>query len=142
INRRALDTSVELRPPALERVFDHKFFGLKLKHVIEPSVVYRYVTGVNDFSRLLRFDERDVLSDTNEVEYRVVNRLYAKGSSSTTSNCNATDLSFPNGRRSQTGAPPWAQTGAPPWEEEEGNVPEPESRQTDCPVTPPARSLV
>src|SRR6202049_2502779 len=30
INRRALDTSVELRPPTLERLFNHKFLGLKL----------------------------------------------------------------------------------------------------------------
>src|SRR5216684_1984565 len=134
INRRALDSSVELRPPTLERVFDHKFRGLKLKHVIEPSVVYRYVTGVNDFSRLLRFDERDILSDTNEVEYRVVSRLYAKGNSFTTSNCNPTDLS------SSTGSP--SQTGAPPWEEEEGSFQEPEPKKADCPVTPPARSLV
>ena len=36
INRQALETSVELRPPALERVFDKEFLGRKWKHVIEP----------------------------------------------------------------------------------------------------------
>ncbi len=78
INRRALETAVELRPPTLERIFDKPFLGRKWKHVIEPRFVYRYVDGVNDFSRILRFDERDILSDTHEVQYGFVTRLYAK----------------------------------------------------------------
>jgi LPS-assembly protein len=77
-NRQALDASVELRPPTLERVFDREFLGRKWKHVIEPRVVYRFVDGVNDFANVLHFDERDILSDTNEVEYGVTMRLYAK----------------------------------------------------------------
>ena len=77
-NRQALDASVELRPPVLEKVFDTDFMRRRWKHVIEPRVVYRYVTGINDFSSVLHFDERDILSDTNEVEYGFVTRLYAK----------------------------------------------------------------
>jgi LPS-assembly protein len=77
-NRQALDASVELRPPALEKVFDHEFLGKKWKHVIEPRAVYRLVTGVNDFPNVLHFDERDILSNTHEVEYGAVTRLYAK----------------------------------------------------------------
>jgi LPS-assembly protein len=83
IDRKAWGGSVELRPPALERVFDREALGRKWKHVIEPRVVYNYVTGVNNFSRIVRFDERDVLSNTNEVEYSVVNRLYAKSKPAT-----------------------------------------------------------
>jgi LPS-assembly protein len=78
INRKAVEGSVEVRPPTLERVFGKEFLGRKWKHVVEPSAVYRYVTGVNNFDQILRFDERDILSDTNEVEYGLVNRLYAK----------------------------------------------------------------
>lgn len=78
ITRKSLEGSVEVRPPALERVFDHEFLGHKWKHVIEPRAVYNYVTGVNNFSDIVRFDARDVLTNTNEVEYAVVNRLYAK----------------------------------------------------------------
>lgn len=78
INRKALEGSFEIRPPVLERVFDREFLGRKWKHVIEPRVVYNYVTGVNNFSNILRFDARDILTDTNEVEYAVVNRIYAK----------------------------------------------------------------
>jgi LPS-assembly protein len=81
INRKALETGLELRPPALEKVFGKEFLGRKWKHVVEPRVVYRYVTGVNNFQNILRFDDRDILSDTNEVEYALVNRLYAKRTS-------------------------------------------------------------
>ncbi|HUO17125.1 MAG TPA: LPS assembly protein LptD [Verrucomicrobiae bacterium] len=77
-NRKALETSVELRPPIVEKVFDRTFLGRKWKHVMEPRAVYRYVTGVNNFANILHFDERDILSNTNEVEYGLVTRLYAK----------------------------------------------------------------
>jgi LPS-assembly protein len=78
VNRKALEGTVEFRPPTLERVFGREFLGQKWKHVIEPLVVYRYVTGVDNFANILRFDERDILSDTHEVEYGFVTRLYAK----------------------------------------------------------------
>lgn len=81
-NRKALDASVEVRPPAVERIFDKEVFGRKWKHVIEPRAVYRIVTGVNDFANVLHFDERDILSDTHEVEYGFTTRLYAKRTSS------------------------------------------------------------
>lgn len=87
INRKSLNASVEVRPPALSRVFDHEFLGRKWKHVIEPRVVYTYVTGVNNFPNILRFDQRDILSDTNEVEYSLVQRLYAKRTSSQPASC-------------------------------------------------------
>src|SRR6202012_4334304 len=46
---------------------------------------YRYQPCINDFSQLIRFDYRDILADTNEVEYGVVNRLYSKKSKSAAS---------------------------------------------------------
>jgi LPS-assembly protein len=73
--------AVELRPPSLERVFDKEFLGRKWKHVIEPRAVYRFVTGVNNFANVVKFDERDILTDTHEVEYGFVTRLYAKRTS-------------------------------------------------------------
>ncbi|MGD0271705.1 MAG: LPS assembly protein LptD, partial [Candidatus Sulfotelmatobacter sp.] len=87
INRQALETSVELRPPALERVFDKEFLGRKWKHVIEPRAVYRFVTGVNNFANILKFDERDILTDTHEVEYGFVTRLYAKRNTNKPEDC-------------------------------------------------------
>ena len=78
INRKAVEGTFELLPPSLSHVFKRQLFGRKFKHVIEPKVVYRYVNGVDNFSNILRFDERDVLADTNEVEYGITNRLFAK----------------------------------------------------------------
>ncbi len=78
INRRALESSMEIRPPALSRVFDREVFGRKLKHVIEPRITYRYVTGVEDFHNIIRFDDRDILANTSEAEVGLIQRLYAK----------------------------------------------------------------
>jgi LPS-assembly protein len=78
--RSARDLSLDLVLPTVERVFAAKTrFGDKLKHVIEPRATYRYVTGVGtDFNRFIRFDETDLLSNTNEVELSLTNRVYAK----------------------------------------------------------------
>ena len=78
LNRRTITGSFELRPPVLARVFDREIAGRKIKHTIEPRAVYRYTNGVENFSNIIRFDFRDILSNTNEVEYGVVQRLYLK----------------------------------------------------------------
>jgi LPS-assembly protein len=80
-NRQAVETSVEVRPPVLEKIFGQEFLGRKWKHVIEPQVVYRAVTGVHNFANILHFDERDILSNTHEVGYGFMTRLYAKRTS-------------------------------------------------------------
>jgi LPS-assembly protein len=78
INRNVLHFSMEARAPTLARIFDHKPFGYVYKHTFEPYATYRYQTGISNFADIIRFDYRDILADTNEIEYGVVNRLYAK----------------------------------------------------------------
>jgi LPS-assembly protein len=39
---------------------------------------YRYVTGVNDFADFIRYDSDATLTDTNEIEYGIRQRLYVK----------------------------------------------------------------
>lgn len=73
------EVSVDVRPPTLERIWEGR--GSKWKHVIEPDVVYRFVNGVNDYGRFIRFDEDETLTDTNELEYGVTQRLYRKKAS-------------------------------------------------------------
>lgn len=68
------ETTVDIRPPSLARVWEGS--GQSWKHTIEPQAVYRYVRGVNNFGSFLRFDENDTLTDTNELEYSVTQRLY------------------------------------------------------------------
>jgi LPS-assembly protein len=68
--------TLDVRLPSFERVWNSA--GAKWKHVIEPDLVYRYVTGVNDFGRFIRFDDDETITDTNEIEYGVTNRFYRR----------------------------------------------------------------
>jgi LPS-assembly protein len=129
LNRKSLEGSVELRPPALDRVFDREVLGRKWKHVIEPRIVYNYVTGVSNFSHILRFDDRDILSDTNEVEYAIVNRLYAKRTSSEPEGCGNTGMPA-----LMVGAAP--PTSRVPWERTVRTAEQP------CPPQPSTREVV
>jgi LPS-assembly protein len=72
--------SMDVVFPSLERVFQKKtIFGDKLKHVIEPRATYKYVSGIGtDFSRFIRFDETDIVANTNELVLSLTNRIYAK----------------------------------------------------------------
>ena len=68
--------SVQLRPPAFERIWNRG--KTKWKHVIEPLIAYNYVTGIQDFSRIIRFDEDDTITDTSEVESALTQRFFRK----------------------------------------------------------------
>ena len=77
--RTTFETSVEILPPSFERIYNGpKWLGDRVKHVIEPRLTYRYVDGVEDFDEIVRFDERDIVSNTNEAEISLTNRLFAK----------------------------------------------------------------
>jgi LPS-assembly protein len=106
-NRQAVDASIEIRPPVLEKVFDKKFLGRKWKHVIEPKIQYRYVNGVNDFANVLHFDERDILSDTNEVWYGLVTRLYSKRKASPVQECETSMTGLAVGAAAPEQTVPW-----------------------------------
>ena len=83
LGRGDVEAGVEVRAPVVERVFRTPFWDRvargPVKHTVEPFLDYRYVAGVNNFQRVLRFDDRDVVSDTNELEYGVTQRLFARG---------------------------------------------------------------
>lgn len=106
-NREALEGTVEIRPPTVERVFDQEFLGRKWKHVIEPRIVYRYITGVNDFANVLHFDERDILSNTHEVQYGLVTRLYAKRRPSSVQECETPMTGLAVGAAAPEQTVPW-----------------------------------
>jgi LPS-assembly protein len=112
LNRKSLEASLELRPPALSRIFEHPWLGRKWKHVIEPRMKYDYVTGINNTDNILRFDATDVLTNTNEVEYSLVNRLYARHLNPSVKDCDVPGMStLTIGGVPQVGAVPWE---APP----------------------------
>ena len=80
ILRNARELDVHIIPPAFERIFQSPKWlgGEKVKHVIEPRIDYKLVGGINDFNNLIRFDENDLMNDTNQVTLSLTNRLFVK----------------------------------------------------------------
>jgi LPS-assembly protein len=81
INRANYDVRVAIRPPVIERTFQippslQHLFGAEMRHTIEPEITYRNVHGIDNFLKILRFDDVDLASDTNELEYGVTQHLY------------------------------------------------------------------
>lgn len=76
----AREFSLDLLFPSFYRVFNKKtIFGDKLKHVIETRANYRYLNGIgSDFNRFIRFDETDLLANSNTLTLSMTNRVYAK----------------------------------------------------------------
>jgi LPS-assembly protein len=79
LTRSAPELNVDFVIPTIERIFNKKtFLGDKLKHVIEPRLSYKYVSGVKQFQDTLHFDPLDLLNDTSEAEIGLTNRLFAR----------------------------------------------------------------
>ncbi len=81
ITRSARDIQVEFLPPSLTRIFAKSpkwMGGGKVKHVIEPRATFRYVSGVQDFAKIIRFDENELMVNTKELEVSITNRIYVK----------------------------------------------------------------
>ncbi len=83
LNRAAVDLNIHIDPPTMERTFEiprsmQHLFGTEVRHTIEPEITYRNVHGVNSFLNTLRFDDVDLYSDTDELEYGVTQHLYFK----------------------------------------------------------------
>ena len=80
ILRNARELDVHLIPPAFERIFQSPKWlgGDKVKHVIEPRIDYKFVDGIQNFNDIVRFDENDLMNDTNQVTLSLTNRLFVK----------------------------------------------------------------
>ena len=76
--RNYADFSVDIRPPMFSRIYRKRDGSALFKHLIEPFITYRTIAGINDFPRTLRFDERDAIANTNEIEYGMTNRFLVK----------------------------------------------------------------
>ncbi|HEY2961267.1 MAG TPA: LPS assembly protein LptD [Pyrinomonadaceae bacterium] len=70
----------DVRPPAFAKDFRHRDGSFFFRHVIEPYVVYRKVSGIDDFDRIIRFDYVDAVADTNEIEFGIANRFFTRRS--------------------------------------------------------------
>jgi len=78
--RSSHEAHVSILPPSFEKIFKSPKWmgGEKVKHVIEPRIQYDYVGGINNFDRIIHFDENDLVSDTNQVTLSLTNRFYVK----------------------------------------------------------------
>lgn len=79
LRRHAREFSLALEAPALARIFTPPpWLGEGLKHVVEPRASFRWVGGVRDFDRIIRFDEQELAANTRQAEFSLTNRLYVK----------------------------------------------------------------
>ena len=69
---------LDFRPVALAKNFYGENDKFRFRHVIEPFLTYRYIKGVDNFNRIIRFDYLDTITDTNEIEYGITNRIYTR----------------------------------------------------------------
>jgi len=79
LDRKSVEASLDLRPPAVERDFTLGRWGRQLRHVIEPEFTYRFVAGIgNQAQNVLLVDTTDIATDTNEVGFSLTQRFYLK----------------------------------------------------------------
>ena len=77
IHRGYFQITMDLEGWGLSKVYSNPS-GNDWKHLIEPFVRYRHITGIDDFNRIIRFDELDAVANTNEIEYALFNRIFVK----------------------------------------------------------------
>jgi LPS-assembly protein len=85
VNRSDVEAELDIRPPVIERTFTsgvaRSLLRRDFKHTVEPEFTYKYVAGIGNFLNVLRFDSNDVVSNTNELEYGVTQRLFIRPTS-------------------------------------------------------------
>lgn len=79
LNREDVEAGIDIRPPALERDFTLSRWNRELRHVIEPEIYYRYVTGIGAQERnVLLVDQTDIAADTSELGYSLTQRFFLR----------------------------------------------------------------
>ncbi len=75
------ELELDFRPPAFFRDFHRGASnGFFFRHVIEPYIIYRKISGIHNFDRLIRVDYIDAVADTNEIEFGLSNRFFTSRS--------------------------------------------------------------
>lgn len=79
LTRGVTSLALEWRPPAFSRAFDHAGWlsRTRVRHIVEPAVRFREVSGAGDFREILVYDEQDLVTNTRELEYSLTNRILA-----------------------------------------------------------------
>ncbi len=82
LNRLLGEFSLDLRPPSFEKVFSRPYWGRRFKHLVEPDIRYRLIQArkAEELRDVVRYDQVDILTETNEIEYSLTNSLLARKS--------------------------------------------------------------
>lgn len=78
VHRQYFNFAMDLKGWGISRVYSPES-GRRWKHLIEPTLRYQYITGIDNFDRIIRYDEKDAVANTNEVEYSLYNRFFFGG---------------------------------------------------------------
>ncbi len=79
IDRSFFEGGLDIVGPSASRIFKkEKGRFLKLKHLIEPRLEYRYVSDPGHIRKIPRFDEVDQTLVTNRLRFTLSNRLYGR----------------------------------------------------------------
>ena len=109
LNRADVEVTLDFRPPVIERTFTsgflEKLFRGDVRHTIEPEITYRYVNGISNFLNVLRFDDVDIATDTDELEYGVTQRFFRRAKRSKPCTALRPDLAPPEARRDDEETP-------------------------------------
>lgn len=69
---------LDARPVALAKNYYNKSGGFRFRHTIEPYLTYRYVKGINNYNQIIRYDFADTMTDTNEIEFGIINKFFSR----------------------------------------------------------------
>ncbi len=72
------ELELDVRPVALAKNYYRSNGSFRFRHVIEPYLTYRLTKGVNNFNKVIRYDYTDTITDTNEVEIGITNRIFTR----------------------------------------------------------------
>jgi LPS-assembly protein len=78
LHRNYFDFMANLEGWTLSKTYRKEDGESAWKHTIEPTARYRFLRGVDEFDQVIRFDEIDAVTNTNEVEYNLFNRFFVK----------------------------------------------------------------
>ncbi len=79
LQRLDAEASMDIRSPALARDYRLGRWNRVLRHVIEPELTYRFVTGIGVKAQdVLLIDTTDIATDTDEVGYSLTQRFYVR----------------------------------------------------------------
>ena len=77
VARNYSDFTIDLQGWKLSRVWGNSG-GTTWKHLLEPRVRYRLLSGIDDYDEVILYDDVDAIANTNEFEYSLINRFYVK----------------------------------------------------------------